>query len=135
MKETPFPMKNLITIFNRKENNKRKEKKAFKDKFCPLTCRPVTASMEFLTERHLGTNCIRSFKSQWMFKVLESRCCSYHLSCIQTLPFICNPITAPGQTCSFSETHLGICIYFNMKITQSILFRYGTILLLTCLVC
>lgn len=45
----------------------------------------------------------------------------------------CNPITAPGQNHSFSERHLGICIYFRMKITESILSRYRTILLLALL--
>lgn len=149
MKETPFPIMNLTTIFNRnkKTPNPKTGKKAFKDKFCPLAIRPDGVLMEFYAEKHLDMNCIRTFLSGCSkYQSLSKRWCSYCLSCIQTLPFTwrkacnsylsnCNPITAPGQNCSFSEIHLGICIHFRIKIRESILSRYRTILLLACLVC
>lgn len=71
MKVTPFPMKNLTTIFNKKKKKKKRErKKALKDRF--FTCRPVTALMEFLAEQRFGTNCTRTFRSQGMLQVPES---------------------------------------------------------------
>jgi len=70
MKETLFPVKNLTTIFNMKE--KKKKKRPSKVSFALYHADLLTSLTEFLAEQHLGTNCIRTFRFQWMLQVPES---------------------------------------------------------------